>query len=234
MFDRLQLQDTIHAIHHHSEGKTMCIVRIPPHQELVLNTALDAGASGIIIPHVEEPSQITEMLDWIYYPPKGKRSFSPWTFAPGVNDLSMYPTDEFNMTTSNEHVAIIAQIESVKGVQNAELIAQTPGVDGIFFGPGDYMADAGLEMTLKKPQPQLFQAMMATAAAAKKHGVPMKGGTMDPSQIPMMIDAGWRMLTVSMDVWTIGQTFKAKLDKGRAAAKALEDGAQQTNGVKKE
>lgn len=105
----------------------------------------------------------------------GHRSFSPWIFAPGISDDSIYPDDPFNMVTSNRHVAVIPQIESVKGIANVEEIAAIEGVHAIMFGPGDYMADAGIPVSLGAPDPRLLEAMGKLAAAGKKYNVPLVG-----------------------------------------------------------
>jgi 4-hydroxy-2-oxoheptanedioate aldolase len=68
--------------------------------------------------------------------PKGQRSFSPWTFTPGISNHSLYVDDEWNMKNSNHHICLIAQIESVEGLNNIEEIAAMPEVDALMFGPG--------------------------------------------------------------------------------------------------
>jgi 2-keto-3-deoxy-L-rhamnonate aldolase RhmA len=77
------------------------------------------------------------------------------------------------MTTSNRHVAVIAQIESVKGVENVEEIAAVEGVSALMFGPGDYMADAGIPLSLDTPDPRLMEAMGKFAAAGRKYHLPL-------------------------------------------------------------
>lgn len=57
----------IHAAQTHSEGKALVIVRVPKNDELSLTTALDAGASGIIIPHVESAQEVKDMIKEMYY-----------------------------------------------------------------------------------------------------------------------------------------------------------------------
>ena len=57
----------IHAAQHHSEGKAMVVVRIPKHDELSLSTALDAGAAGIVIPHVESAQEVKDKIKEMYY-----------------------------------------------------------------------------------------------------------------------------------------------------------------------
>jgi 4-hydroxy-2-oxoheptanedioate aldolase len=110
--------------------------------------------------------------------PIGHRSFSPWTFTPGVTDASLYTRDPYNVATANNHVCIIPQIESVKGVANAEEIAAVPGIHALMFGPGDFMIDAGLDL-LKvmggEPDPGLLEAMGKFGAAAHKNGLPIFG-----------------------------------------------------------
>jgi 4-hydroxy-2-oxoheptanedioate aldolase len=106
----------------------------------------------------------------------GARSFSPWTFTPGISDRSLYPDDAFNMKTSNNHIAIIPQIESVKGIENIDEIASIPGISGLMFGPGDFMADARVPMTLGgPPNPIVASAMESMAKAGKKYDLPLFG-----------------------------------------------------------
>jgi 4-hydroxy-2-oxoheptanedioate aldolase len=108
--------------------------------------------------------------------PVGARSFSPWTFTPGISDASLYPEDAFNMKTSNNHIAIIPQIESVKGIANVEEIASVPGVSALMFGPGDFMADAKVPMVLGgPPHPVLASAMESMSKASKKFDIPLVG-----------------------------------------------------------
>jgi 4-hydroxy-2-oxoheptanedioate aldolase len=46
----------------------------------------------------------------------------------------------------NDRVAVIAQIESVKGVENAEEIISAEGVDAVMIGIGDLRMDMGLPL----------------------------------------------------------------------------------------
>lgn len=75
-------------------------------------------------------------------------------------------------------MCIIPQIESVKGVENADEIAAVPGVHALMFGPGDYMIDAGLDLSTVltgQPSPTFVKAMTKFAEAAQKNGLPIFG-----------------------------------------------------------
>lgn len=45
----------------------MVIVRVPKDDVLSITTALDAGAAGIIIPHVESADEVKQYMKEIYY-----------------------------------------------------------------------------------------------------------------------------------------------------------------------
>ncbi|KAF1842434.1 Macrophomate synthase [Cucurbitaria berberidis CBS 394.84] len=228
MFNRLELQDAIHAAQHHSEGKSMVIVRVPKHDEVSLTTALDAGAAGIIIPHCESAQEVKKFIKEMYYGPIGRRSFSPWTFTPGLT-TSLYANDPYNVATSNNHVCIIPQIESVKGIENAEEIAAVEGIHAIMFGPGDYMIDAGIDLAnvlSGKPEPAFLEAMGKFGAAAAKSNVPIFGGAMSLDMIPMLIQTGSRAIAVQFDVWGFSRLLHDSLETARGYAKQLEGNAK--------
>jgi 4-hydroxy-2-oxoheptanedioate aldolase len=86
----------------------------------------------------------------------------------------LYPGDNFNVTTSNRHICLIPQIESVKGIENAEEIAAVDGLAAMMFGPGDFMIDAGLPLKLGgEPHPKFLEAMTKFGAAAAKNNLPI-------------------------------------------------------------
>ncbi|KAK6581119.1 hypothetical protein PZA11_006607 [Diplocarpon coronariae] len=81
------------------------VERVPKKDETVLSKTLDAGAAKIVIPHCESAREVKTLLDEVSTPtPIGKRSFSPWTFTPGISETSLYEGDPCNLETSNRHV----------------------------------------------------------------------------------------------------------------------------------
>lgn len=47
------------------------MVRVPKHDEVSLSTALDAGASAIVIPHTESADDVKRFIKEIYYRKSG-------------------------------------------------------------------------------------------------------------------------------------------------------------------
>ncbi|KAI4624169.1 uncharacterized protein J4E87_005668 [Alternaria ethzedia] len=225
MYNRLTLHDCIHAAQHHSEGKSMVICRVPKHDELSLTTALDAGCAGIVIPHVESAQEVRDFIKEMYFGDgKGHRSFSPWVFTPGLTQ-SLYPNDPYNVQTANNHVCLIPQIESLKGLEACEEIAAVEGISGLMFGPGDYMIDAGMDIHSfmnGNPDPKFFEAMGKFNATAAKYDLPIFGGVMGLDQIPMAIQTGMRGIAVQFDVWGTTRLFASSLEAGWKHAKSFE------------
>jgi len=242
LYNRSDLYHAIQTVQYSSEGRTLVVIRVDKRDPVSLTTALDAGAAGIIIPHCESAEEVKEFIKEVYYPPMGHRSFSPWSFAPGVTDRSLYDNDVFNMTTSNKHVAVFAQIESVKGIENVDEIAALDGVHGLLFGPGDFMADAGLELKLGgEPHPVFADAMMKFVMAGKKTGKPLMAAVQSMDQVPAMIQQGFRALVLFLDVWGFSWYTADLLKKARdhsaqaseetkANGHAIPNGAAEPNG----
>lgn len=57
----------IQAAQHHSEGKSLVVVRVAKNDPTGLATALDAGASAIVMPHTETAEEVREMIREVYY-----------------------------------------------------------------------------------------------------------------------------------------------------------------------
>ncbi len=97
---------------------------------------LDSGARGIIAPTVESREQTEALVAATKYLPVGNRSIGP--SRPGLYIGDSYPD------AGNLAVSTIAQIETRIGLERAEEIVSTPGLDSIYIGPADLAASYGL------------------------------------------------------------------------------------------
>lgn len=66
-FSRKELADVVQTINFHSEGTMFPVVRPPAGDHAILSTAIDAGAAGIIYPHVETAEQVRVLIDQCLY-----------------------------------------------------------------------------------------------------------------------------------------------------------------------
>lgn len=135
------------------------IVRVgAPHPDLILR-ALDRGANGIMVPHVSTVEDAEKCVQAVHYPPRGRRGYSRSVRA-----------CHYGLQPPQIEIAplIIAQIETVEGVEAASDIAAVDGVDVLFVGPADLNFD--LKSRPGKTGLSYFQCLEKTAAAAAKHG----------------------------------------------------------------
>ena len=52
------------------------IVRVPGHEHFHATRALDAGAMGVVVPHVDTPEQARQVVENCKFPPLGMRSLT--------------------------------------------------------------------------------------------------------------------------------------------------------------
>ncbi|BDZ39279.1 HpcH/HpaI aldolase family protein [Microbacterium suwonense] len=97
---------------------------------------LDSGARGIIAPTVETREATEALVAATKYLPVGNRSLGP-------SRPALYSGDSY-ADAGNLAVSTIAQIETQIGVDNAEAIVSTPGLDSIYIGPADLAVSYGL------------------------------------------------------------------------------------------
>lgn len=124
------------------------VVRVPSHDRGYILPALEAGAGGIQVPMVETAEQARRLAAEAKYAPIGQRGFSNATRAAGYGTIAL---DVYG-PLANRETLLILQIESQAGLDNIREIAHVPGVDVLFFGPGDLSQALGLFGQQAAPQ----------------------------------------------------------------------------------
>ena len=115
------------------------LVRVPTSADPLVLRVLDAGATGIVVPHVASEADARAAVTAAHYPPAGRRSLAGGTAA-GRQGLA--PLDE-HLAAARAQTVVVVQIEDADGVERAEEIAAVPGIDAVFPGPGDLALDLG-------------------------------------------------------------------------------------------
>jgi 4-hydroxy-2-oxoheptanedioate aldolase len=108
------------------------VVRVSSHEPIGIMKALDAGADGVVVPHVQTPADAAAAVAACLYPPVGERSWGPTR----ASLLSERDTDE-----TNRAVVCLAMLESVEAISNAAPTAKTVGLSGMLVGSNDLSLD---------------------------------------------------------------------------------------------
>ena len=139
------------------------IVRTDELSRAKVQRILDAGATGIMFPQVQNKEEARMAVDMMYYPPRGIRGMAKMVRATGFGKNA----DEY-IASLDQHLVGIMQVENINAVKDIDGIASIPGVDVLFVGPSDLSLALGIFGQFDKPAYQ--QAIAAVAAAAKKYG----------------------------------------------------------------
>jgi len=113
------------------------MVRVRAQDHYRIEQALDLGAKGILVPKIESGEMAARVAAACRYPPQGSRGINP------VRASGYFAAVKEYLSTANESVLCMVQIESIEAVDRADEIAQTPGVDVVFIGCGDLASSLG-------------------------------------------------------------------------------------------
>jgi 4-hydroxy-2-oxoheptanedioate aldolase len=114
------------------------LVRVGSAEPALALRALDAGAAGIIAPHIDTPDQARALVDSVHYPPLGHRGFATYSRAGRYGQVD----PRLHQKRLVAETMVIGMIESPEGVTNCGDILATPGLDGIMIGTADLRASS--------------------------------------------------------------------------------------------
>jgi 4-hydroxy-2-oxoheptanedioate aldolase len=100
---------------------------------------LDAGACGILVPHVTTPEDAGAIVRAAHFPPHGIRGLATTSRA-GRHGL-MSAADYIK--AARGETVVIVQIEDRAALENVGAIAATPDLDAVFIGPADLATSLG-------------------------------------------------------------------------------------------
>lgn len=139
------------------------LVRIPGIDRGIITKILDMGADGFLVPMVNTPEEAKRLVDYAKYSPIGKRGIS--TTRAHTNYQPPKLTEY--MKTANRRTILLAQIETVQGVENADEIAAVNGIDALIVGPSDLSSDLDVPGDLNS-RVLLEHARLVTEAALRQ------------------------------------------------------------------
>lgn len=170
------------------------IVRVPGTEHHHATRALDGGAQGIIVPHVDDVETAKQMVSNVRYPPLGHRSLYGALPQAGFQP---HPMPDL-MAGLNASTFLVLMIESPEGVAAADDIAALDGVDALLIGTADLTAEMGIPGQVTHPD--VVAAYETVIAACKKHGKhPGMGGVYAPEAMKQYIDMGMRLILAGSD-----------------------------------
>lgn len=163
-------------------------------ESMRMGRLLEAGAQGIMVPRVESADEAREAVRWAKFHPLGERGFDGGS---ADNNYGHYPAGDYT-DQANAETWILAQVESPAAVEETAAIAAVDGIDGVFFGPGDFSVLSGRPGEVKHPE--TLGAAAAIARATIDAGKIFGTLVFDMDHARHMRDLGARLLIHGADV----------------------------------
>ena len=192
-------------------GRTPAFVRVPWNEPWLIMRALDAGATGVIVPHVESGDEAARVVAACRYPPEGMRSWGPGRAAFG--------NPGYNAADANREVVCMVMVETLRGVERVEEIVSTDGLDGVFIGPSDLSLDGGGVPSMTADAPDHVARILRVRDACRRRGVVAGIYSGDAATTARWSSEGFRFLALLNDVHHLASGAAAVLKAARAAVK---------------
>lgn len=163
-FDRREVQSLLSFCHLYDID---CYVRPATREKAELYRYFEDGAAGLIIPHVNDVEAARDLVQKVKFPPIGDRGLHGRGLE-GNFGLDTAVSRAALAEHARQETALILQIETLPGLEQAAAMAVLPGVDGLYVGPAD--------LSLRLPyQPEgngvtLETALQQIATICREHG----------------------------------------------------------------
>jgi 4-hydroxy-2-oxoheptanedioate aldolase len=190
---------------------TAPIVRVKGNEPGTINRVLDMGATGVIVPMVQNAEQAAAAVRSTYYPPLGMRS------AGGVRLGLIGGSFEQYCAEANAEIMLVVMVETEAAIANVREIMAVPGVDVVLIGPGDLMIDVKARGHDEAHHEHLA---LEVAAASQETGV-AAGYVCPTAEIAeRRLAQGYRFLNYGLDHFVLLGGFGEIRDQARRWAQA--------------
>jgi 2-dehydro-3-deoxyglucarate aldolase len=203
----IELTMAQNLIAHIKNNGMYALIRVSKNEEVVIKRVMDAGADGVIVPLVKNKDDAIHAVEFVKYPPVGKRGV-------GLARAQKYGIgfDEYKDWVKNESI-VIAQIEHIDAVNNIDDILSVQGIDGTIIGPYDLSGSMGIPGEYDKKE--VKDAIKKIEAACKKYKKSLGFHVVPPDfkQLKEKIDAGYTFLAYSLDFLFLGEKVREEMKK---------------------
>jgi len=203
-FDMETVENCLRACDLHN---VVGLVRAPDGSPQTVSRVLDAGARGILVPHVKSAAEAAAAVSAMTFGPPGTRGINAVSRAANYGQCDYLRF----FGEADDETLIMIQIEDREAVDELDAIAAVPGLHVIFCGPYDLSRSLGHIGRPDHPEVKSVVERIVAAAAAKADCVPgIYVGS--PEGATEWQARGARLLAYGGDVGFLGQGAKAAFE----------------------
>jgi 4-hydroxy-2-oxoheptanedioate aldolase len=173
------------------QARLACVVRVPECRAKQIESALDVGADGVLVPHVSSAASATEAVAASRFAPEGRRGVNPYVRA------GAYGTDPRFVADANARAACLAMVEGKEGVAAIGEILAVPGLDAVFVGPVDLSASLGVPG--EPEHPLVVETVRGLVDRGRESDVATGVFAPTPEAACRWLDVGARLVALSID-----------------------------------
>lgn len=184
------------------------LVRVASSSADQILNALDCGATGVVIPHVDSPEKALACATAARYGRTG-RGYAGSTRSAGYGAASVAD----NISLNQSETTVIAQIEDLAALDHIEEISAQEGIDCLFVGMMDLTVALGATAATDKVVIEAAEKICAAAQANNR-----KLGIFVPNidSIEFWRNRGVTLFLMSSDHGFIKQGARNLVEKARA------------------
>nr|WP_221434331.1 aldolase/citrate lyase family protein [Geomicrobium halophilum] len=189
------------------------LVRISDIHRHDILKVLDAGAQGIVIPHVESREQMDLAVMHAFYHPIGQRSLN----SGRAGTFAKYSLTEY-IKKANEEILLVPMIESKKGIEAREDILSCPRTSFVLEGAADLSQSLSVPWEVDHPiiQTQL-QSLLQTACQLR---VPYAVVSRNQEQHLEWAEKGAKIFVLGDERGTAFRAYQEKLANYRSLTRS--------------
>jgi 4-hydroxy-2-oxoheptanedioate aldolase len=177
-------------------------VRVTENSKGMILKALNLGAKGVIVPHVNTKEDAERLVAAARYSPVGRRSAAPIVRAARYGWTAW---SEF-WRRSNEDVFTIPILEERQSMENLNEIVSVPGLDVIYFGPFDLSMTMGYEGATDHPA--VWDYLDKTVSVCQKKGLPVMNLAWNVEAAKKSLEKGCAMVSLGVDLVLLNDALR--------------------------
>jgi 4-hydroxy-2-oxoheptanedioate aldolase len=181
------------------------VVRAAVNDFAAVGEALDAGATTVIVPQVDSPTDAARAVAATFYPPRGGRSWGQFGVTWGRTPVEPAALDD--------RTTCAVMIESATALGAVESIAAVPGVGCLFVGPYDLSLTLGTTVDALLDDDAADAPLARVVAAGRDHGVTVGAFAGTTAYADRFAAHGITCLAVATDLGLLDAGVAATLDR---------------------
>ncbi len=184
---------------------TVPIVRVPSHDAVYIQRALDMGAMGIIVPMLKTAAEVEAIVAATRYPPHGTRGWGPMRASQYTIDNDDY------IERANDNILVSGLLETKEAVENLDEITSVPGLDALYIGMWDLCFSMGFN-PMEMPFPETDAVIERALEIGKKNGVAIGMGSNSPEELKQLKAQGFTYLGYGPDYYLVLNAINAGVE----------------------